>query len=238
MTPRRAKRMLSDRVKKLCSGCGSATRRAPCLASVAPEIRSLVTGEPQRLVGHHRIGAADHLELQVRDDLGQRHDREIDEVAGAVAAGLFAAEEREDDRSLRPRPFGQRFRQHHHRHRPRRVVVSAIVDTVGAGPRPAARRCDRDARSGRWSALRARDRCRSVAPTAFHVYDDGAVLVSARRSPSVPSAKLATARVGCLVEVDHRRSRRRSWESLPGVLASTAGRHRGWPTGIGAARTP
>ena len=80
MTPRRASWMLSDRVKKFCSGCGSATIRAPRFASAGPRLRSLVAGQPQRVRRHRVVGAADHLELEVGDDRVERHRRTFDEV--------------------------------------------------------------------------------------------------------------------------------------------------------------
>ena len=127
--------MLSERVKKLCSGCGSCTSLRALLGERRSERRALVAGQPQRVRRHLAVRAADHLELQVGDDRAERHDWTIGEEARAEPARFLAAEEREDDRALRTRAERQRPRQLQHRHTSRRVIVGAVEDRVGAGAR-------------------------------------------------------------------------------------------------------
>src|SRR5690606_26804393 len=77
-------------------GAGIGDEAGASSGEARSEGRSLETRQPERTGRHERVGTAKHLELQVRDDVGERHDGPRDEVARAEAAGLFAAEEGDD----------------------------------------------------------------------------------------------------------------------------------------------
>lgn len=79
-----------------------------------------------------RVGPPDPLELQVGDDARERDGPRVDEVTRPEAAGFLAADEREDDRPLRPLSPRHRLRNLHHRCRARRIVVGAVEDCIGA----------------------------------------------------------------------------------------------------------
>ena len=75
--------------------------------------------------------------LSCAADLVDRHDREVGVVARSVEAGFLAGVPDEQQRSLRLRPQRERFRQRHQRHRPRPVIVGAVVDVVARAGRVA-----------------------------------------------------------------------------------------------------
>src|SRR5262249_60838763 len=65
------------------------------------KVASLVAGEPELVVLNGGIGAANHLELEIGDDVCQGRGRVIQEVLVSLAARLFAAKEGEDHGSFR-----------------------------------------------------------------------------------------------------------------------------------------
>ena len=157
--------------------------RAPRRASSRPEIGALVAGEPERVGRHRLVRTANHLELEIRDHVLQRHRRPFDEVARAVAARLLAAEPGEDHGALRPLPLGQRFRQLEHSGAAGRVIVGAVEDRVRAAAVAAEMiemrgQQDRVVRHHRIAALQSPD---GVPGVAWHLgarrleRDDGAV---------------------------------------------------------------
>src|ERR1035437_6421188 len=50
------------------------------------EVGAVVAGEPESSWGNGRVGAADHLELKVRDNGGERHGRTLEEAGVAESA--------------------------------------------------------------------------------------------------------------------------------------------------------
>ncbi len=67
------------------------------------EVGAFEAGEPERSGGDRWVGPADHLELEVGDDAGERDRRVREEGAVAKATNLFRAEECEDDGATRAR---------------------------------------------------------------------------------------------------------------------------------------
>ena len=94
------------------------------------EVGALVTGEPESSGGDGWIGAADHLELEVGDDAGERSWWRGKEGAGAEAADLLRAKEGEDDGAFGPRAGGEDVGEGEDGGGAGGVVVGAIVDTV------------------------------------------------------------------------------------------------------------
>ena len=61
------------------------------------EVGAVEAGKPERSSGDRRVRTADHLELEIGDDAGERDGRMREKGAVAEAAKLLRAEEGEDD---------------------------------------------------------------------------------------------------------------------------------------------
>src|SRR5260370_40321222 len=75
-------------------------------------------------------GAADQSKAEVSQDRVQRHRRMLEKIPIALAAGLFAAEERKEHGAARARTLGEGLRQLQDGHAAGSIVVGAIVDAV------------------------------------------------------------------------------------------------------------
>src|ERR1041384_5840623 len=105
------------------------------LGQLRPQIAPFITGKPKLIWLDRRIGAADHLKLQIGDDVLQRDWRVLEKVLVALPAGLFTAKEDEENS-----PLGmflrQSARQLQHGHAAGGIVVRAIKDIVSTRARP------------------------------------------------------------------------------------------------------
>ena len=182
-----------------------------------PEIRSLVSREPQRVRRNGGIRPADHLELEVGDNRVERHRRMLEKVAGAIAAGLFAAEPGEEDRPFRPASLRQCLGQLQHRHRSRGVVVRAVENGVGRGRAPVRRRaaaqviemCREQDHLGRSPLVAPRNPADGVPGVG-----DLRRLDLRRQRDGGAGGEGGHRRIGCLVEEHRARSRRRGRDAF------------------------
>src|SRR5262252_1792197 len=77
--------------------------------------------------------AANHVDVELRDDVIEIDGRMIHEIARAPKPALFTGVPDEQHRPLRPRPERVRSGESHQRHRPRSVIVRSIPDAVVLG---------------------------------------------------------------------------------------------------------
>src|SRR6185295_17972159 len=83
----------------------------------------------ERIIVPCRTAAPNHIDVEVRDQLRQRHNRIVVRVVfRAVEAKLFAGVKYYEQRSLRPRAYRERLRYLQHRHRTRTIIVRAVID--------------------------------------------------------------------------------------------------------------
>ena len=102
-------------------------RSAPCAASSGPRlVRSHpVSHNSFRL--HLGIGAADHLEFQIGDDVLQLEGRMVEKISRSHHACFLAAPQGKHQGALRRLLPRQGARQLHHRDRARSVVIGAGI---------------------------------------------------------------------------------------------------------------
>src|SRR6185437_6566929 len=99
------------------------------------QIAPLPAGQPNRVRRHSGIGPADHLELEIGEEMVERDGRMRGEIAGAESAILLAAEKGDVHR-----PFGLRAEREHARHFEHGgaaggVVIGAVEDVIAVvGP--------------------------------------------------------------------------------------------------------
>ncbi len=79
--------------------------------------------------------SADHVDVQLRDDVRHRHGGIVGEIPRPEEPAFLSRVPDEEQRPLRPRALRERFRKRHHRHRPRSVVVRAVPDAIVGRPR-------------------------------------------------------------------------------------------------------
>ena len=122
------------------------------------EVGALEAGEPEGAGGDGGIGAADHLELEIGDDAGERDGRMREEGAVAEAPDLLRAEEGEDDGAARAWAGGEDVGEGEDGGGAGGVVVGAVVDGVSGCV------CGADAEvvemGGEQDDLRGLSRCR------------------------------------------------------------------------------
>ncbi len=100
---------------------------------LGPESGALVAGEPESSGRDGGVGAADHLEFQVGDDVGEWSGRGGEEGAGAEPTNLFRAEEGEDYGAFGAGAGCEDVGEREDGGRARGVVVGTVVDEVGVG---------------------------------------------------------------------------------------------------------
>lgn len=97
------------------------------------KVGSVEAGEPKSAGWNCGVWAADHLELQIRDNGGEGNGRMREKRPIAEAAQLLRTEERKDDRTARSRTRSKDVRQGEHGGSAGCVVVSSVVDEIGVG---------------------------------------------------------------------------------------------------------
>src|SRR5438270_6249384 len=90
------------------------------------EIAAVEAGEPEFVGLYRGISAADHLKFQVGNNVFERHRRMLEKILVALAAGLLASEEDEQDGPLGGLFTCQSARQLQHSDAAGSVVVGAV----------------------------------------------------------------------------------------------------------------
>lgn len=120
--------------EELLLGVGVSDEMGSVMCEFGAEVGALESGEPEGAGGNGGIGPADHLELEVGGDGGERHGRMGEKCPVAEAAELFRAKESEDDGPAGAGAGGEDVGEGEDSGGTGRVVVGAVVDEVGLRP--------------------------------------------------------------------------------------------------------
>src|SRR5262249_1990982 len=99
------------------------------------KVRAVIAGEPEFAGLHRGIRPADHFELQVGNNVGQRYRRMFQKVLITLSTSLFAAEKSENHGTAWARSLAEGPGQFQYGHTSRSIVIGAVVDAVSVhGP--------------------------------------------------------------------------------------------------------
>ena len=120
-------------LEELLLGVGVLDEVCTVSGELGAEGGALIAGEPKGSGGDGGVGTADHLELEVRDDIGERCGWCGQEGASAEAADLFGAEEGEDNGAFGAGAGGEDVGEGEDGGGAGGVVVGTVVDEIGFG---------------------------------------------------------------------------------------------------------
>ena len=114
-------------------GVGIVDEAGAVFGEFGAEVGAVEAGEPESAFGDEWVWAADHLEFEVGDDAGKRDRWVLEEGRVAEAAQFFGSEEGEDDGAFGSGAVGDGVHEGEDGGGAGGVVVSAVVDQIGAG---------------------------------------------------------------------------------------------------------
>src|ERR1044071_10499792 len=95
-----------------------------------PEIRTLVSRQPERVWRYGRVGPRDHLEFEIGYKRFDWHRRMLLKISRAVSANLFTAKQRKHNRALGLCTSRERLSQFQNCGYSRRIVICAVENIV------------------------------------------------------------------------------------------------------------